>query len=342
MSEPQWIDALARFVDGELGIEGPLRAERVLGGQSNPTWYVDAGGERLVLRMQPHGELLPSAHALDREFRILRALENTGVPVPRALRYSDDRSIVGTPFYIMERLDGRVFPAASLQGVLPEERRAMYRSAAETLAKLHGVDWHRAGLGDFGRHGEYFARQVRRWSRQWEGSKQRDIPELDRLIAWLPEHLPRQEETTICHGDYRFGNLMFAPSSPQIVGVLDWELSTLGDPLADLGFFCMFYHLDASYAGVADLNLLELGIPSEAEFVAEYNRAAGKNRTLEPFHVAFAFFRFAVIFAGIEDRARRGNAADPEAAARSGGRAAVFAKLACERLGVAGGGTKPE
>lgn len=334
MSEPQWTPALARFIGKELGIDGPLHAERVLGGQSNPTWYVDAGAERLVLRMQPSGELLPSAHALDREFRVLRALEGSGVPVPRVLRYSDDTSIVGTSFYLMERIDGRVFATAALEGVSPDERRAMYRSAARTLAKLHGVDWERIGLADFGKHGDYFARQVRRWSRQWEASRQRDIPELDRLIAWLPEHLPAQEETTICHGDFRFGNLMFAPASTQIAGVLDWELSTLGDPLADLGFFCMLYHVDATFAGVANLNRAALGIPSQREFIDDYNDAAGKRRELLPFHVAFAFFRFAVIFAGIEDRARRGNAADPEAAARSEGRATSFAKLACEALGI--------
>jgi aminoglycoside phosphotransferase (APT) family kinase protein len=330
---PPWLGNLHSFIARELRLGGELRAERVLGGQSNPTWFVDAGDRRLVLRMQPPGELLPSAHALDREFRVMRALEGSGVPVPRVLVYSDDRSIVGTPFYLMERLEGRIFHRAALDGVDPAQRRAMYRSAAQTLARLHAVDWEAAGLSDFGKHGDYFGRQVRRWTRQWEASRQRDIPELDRLIAWLPEHLPQQDETVVCHGDYRFGNLMFASEGPQIVGILDWELSTLGDPLSDLGYLCMYYHTSAEHDGVADLDRATLGIPEQDELVADYNAAAGRELRLLPFHVAFGFFRFAVIFAGIEDRVRRGNAAHPEAA-RIAGRSVEFARLACGILGI--------
>jgi len=326
--------SVERFLAAELGIDGPVRVEPVRGGQSNPTWYVTAGERRLVLRQQPFGELLPSAHALDREFRVLSALQGSGVPVPRVLRYSEDRSVVGTPFYLMDRIDGRVFHAAKLEGVRSQERREMYRSAAQTLAKLHRVDWEAAGLSDYGKHGDYFARQVRRWSRQWEASRARDIPELERLIPWLDQHVPPQEETTICHGDYRFGNLMFAPSAPEVCAVLDWELSTLGDPLADLGYLCMLYRVGSSNGGIADLDREGLGIPSEDELVADYNQAAGRERKLLPFHVAFAFFRFAVIFAGIEDRVRRGNAADPEAAAHSANRADEFAGLACAVLGI--------
>ncbi len=327
---PEWLPRLRDFIARELGLEGELRARRVLGGQSNPTWFVDVGTRRLVLRMQPTGELLPSAHALDRESRVLRALEGTGVAVPHVLCYSDDRSVVGTTFYLMDRIDGRIFHSAMLEGIGPRERREMYRAAAEMLARLHAVDWNAAGLADFGKHDAYFARQLHRWTRQWEASRQRPIPELDRLIAWLPDHLPPQQETTICHGDYRFGNLMFAPAGTSIVGVLDWELSTLGDPLADLGYLCMLYYVGSARGGVADADLTTLGIPSQDELLADYNRSAGRERKLLPFHIAFAFFRFAVIFAGIEDRARRGNAADPNAAAYSANRADVLAKLACK------------
>ncbi|MGH7684071.1 MAG: phosphotransferase family protein, partial [Vulcanimicrobiaceae bacterium] len=237
---------LQHFIARELQLEGDLRLERVLGGQSNPTWYVDIGTRRFVLRMQPPGELLPSAHALDRESRVIRALEGTGVAVPHVLCYSEDRSVVGTTFYLMDRIDGRIFHRALLEGVDANERRAMYRAAAEMLARLHRVDWEAVGLADYGKHGEYFTRQLRRWTRQWEASRTRPVPELDRLIAWFPDHLPPQEETTICHGDYRFGNLIFAPAAATVAGVLDWELSTLGDPLADLGYLFMLYYVSSA------------------------------------------------------------------------------------------------
>ncbi|MGH7661183.1 MAG: phosphotransferase family protein [Vulcanimicrobiaceae bacterium] len=331
-SNPEWAVRLQHFIARELQLEGDLRLERVLGGQSNPTWYVDIGTRRFVLRMQPPGELLPSAHALDRESRVIRALEGTGVAVPHVLCYSEDRSVVGTTFYLMDRIDGRIFHRALLEGVDANERRAMYRAAAEMLARLHRVDWEAVGLADYGKHGEYFTRQLRRWTRQWEASRTRPVPELDRLIAWFPDHLPPQEETTICHGDYRFGNLIFAPAAATVAGVLDWELSTLGDPLADLGYLFMLYYVSSAQGGVADTDITALGIPSKDELLADYNRAAGRARTLLPFHIAFAFFRFAVIFAGIEDRARRGNAADPNAAAYSANRADGLAQMACKIL----------
>ncbi|MGH7715866.1 MAG: phosphotransferase family protein, partial [Vulcanimicrobiaceae bacterium] len=213
------------------------------------------------------------------------------------------------------------------------ERHAMYRSAAQMLAKLHAVDWNRAGLSDYGKHEDYFGRQVRRWSRQWEASRRREIPDLDRLIARLPEFLPKENATVICHGDYRFGNLLYASASSQIVGVLDWELSTLGDPMADFGYFCMPYFVPSTTdEGIAGLDHAALGIPSKDELLADYN-AAGAARELLPFHVAFAFFRFAVIVAGIEDRAHRGNAAHPDAG-KSFGRADAYSRIACELLGI--------
>ena len=330
----EWAERLQAFAARELGIREPLAFERILGGQSNPTWFVDAGPQRLVLRMQPPGELLPSAHALDREARVIRALEGSAVAVPRVLIYSEDRSVVGTTFYLMERIEGRVFPHARLEGVSAIDRRAMYRSAAAMLAALHAVDWKRAGLADFGKHEDYFGRQVRRWSRQWEASRRREIPDLDRLITHLPKFIPKENPTVICHGDYRFGNLMFAPATTDVVGVLDWELSTLGDPMADVGYFCMPYHLPATtQEGIAGLDHAALGIPSQDELLADYNAAAGEKRELLPFHIAFAFFRFAVIVAGIEDRAKRGNAAHPDAG-KSFGRADLYSRVACELLGI--------
>ena len=334
VQKPEWAERLQTFMRRELGIGEPLAFEHILGGQSNPTWFVDAGSQRLVLRMQPPGELLPSAHALDRESRVIRALEGSGVAVPRVLIYSEDRAVVGTSFYLMERIDGRVFQYASLEGVSASERRAMYRSAAQMLARLHAVDWKQAGLSDFGKHGDYFGRQVRRWSRQWEASRRREIPDLDRLIARLPEFIPSETPTVICHGDYRFGNLLFAPAATDVTGVLDWELSTLGDPMADVGYFCMPYYLPSTtQEGIAGLDLSALGIPSQNELVTDYNAAAGTARELLPFHIAFAFFRFAVIVAGIEDRAQRGNAAHPDAG-KSFGRADLYSKIACELLGI--------
>ena len=217
----------------------------------------------MVLRKQPSADILPSAHAVDREHRIMSALAGTDVPVPRMLLFHGERDVVGTPFYLMERLDGRVMADYALPGCAPAERRALYLAMAETMAKLHRVDWQAIGLADYGRPGSYFQRQVGRWTKQWQMSKTRENPDLDRVITWLPGHLPEADETTICHGDFRLGNLMFHPTEPRVVGVLDWELSTLGHPLADLAFNCMSWHTTPrEYGGLLGLDLPALGIPS--------------------------------------------------------------------------------
>lgn len=327
-------DRLDAFLRGALpGLSGAMGLARVGGGQSNPTFFVDYDDRALVLRKQPPGELLPSAHAVDREYRVMRALVATDVPVPRTVLYHAGRDVVGTPFYLMERLEGRVFAAHALPGLAPDERRAMYRSMAETLAKLHRVDPAAVGLADYGKPGNYFARQVARWSRQWEGSRTRENPALDRLIAWLPAHIPEGDETAICHGDFRIGNLMFDPSEPRVIAVLDWELSTLGHPLADLGFNAMAWHTRPDeYGGLAGLDLAALGIPSLDEHVAHYLRAAGRADGIAPFHVAFALFRFAVIFEGIAARAAAGNAASDDAA-EAGKLGPAFARRAAELVG---------
>ncbi|MEO8297339.1 MAG: phosphotransferase family protein [Burkholderiales bacterium] len=297
------------------GLEGSPELTPIAGGQSNPTFFLSYANRRLVLRKQP-ASVLPSAHAVDREFRVMNALRNTDVPVPTMVAYCDDREVIGTPFYVMDRLEGRVFNDPTLPGVSPADRRAMYLNQAEVLARLHHVDWQGVGLGDYGKPGNYFTRQLARWTKQWALSKTREIPEIDRLIEWLPAHLPAEEPTTIAHGDYRIGNLMFHATEPRVIGVLDWELSTLGDPLADAAYSCLGWHLPRSHTmGVQDAGFVELGIPTEAEYLAHYDARSGRPGRMQPFHIAFSLFRLAVISEGIAQRARDGVASAANAAA---------------------------
>lgn len=300
-------------------VSGQLRLERIGGGQSNPTFFVDYDNRAMVLRKKPAGDILQSAHAVDREYRIMDALANSEVPVPEMILYEDDEAVVGTPFYLMKKLDGRVFPDYSLPGIEPEDRRRVYFSMAETMAALHQVDWRAVGLEGFGKPGDYFTRQIRRWSKQWAQSKTRENPWIDQLIEWLPENIPDDDESTICHGDYRMGNLMFHPTEPRVIAVLDWELSTIGHPLADVAYNCMAYRtLPSEYGGMKGLDLDELGIPQESEYLAYYDQLTGRGPggkpRVQPFHYAFSLFRFAVIFEGIAARAAEGNAASDNAA----------------------------
>lgn len=297
---------------------GRMELERISGGQSNPTFFLSypETGTRLVLRKKPPGPLVPSAHAVDREYRILKALAGSDVPVPPVLLFHGEDDVVGTPFYLMERLDGRVFHDTALPGVTPAERRQMYFAMAETLAALHRFDWQAAGLADYGKPGNYYARQLARWGRQWRETRTRDIPEIDRLIDWLGAHLDESAETTIVHGDFRLGNLMFAPEEPRVVAVLDWELSTLGHPLSDAAFSCLPWHSTPDmYAGIVGLDREALGIPTQAEYLERYRAAAGRKDGPGTFHIAFSLFRFAVILDGIAARARAGNAAAENAIA---------------------------
>ncbi|MBA4268670.1 MAG: phosphotransferase family protein [Methylobacterium sp.] len=297
---------------------GPMTLERISGGQSNPTFflsYADAG-TRLVLRKKPPGPLLPSAHAVDREYRILKALAGSAVPVPPVLLFEADEGVVGTPFYLMERLEGRVFHDTALPGVTPDKREAMYFAMAETLAALHGFDWQAAGLADYGKPGNYYARQIARWGRQWQETKTQAIPAVDRVFAWLSEHLDETPETTIVHGDFRLGNLMFAPDRPEVIAVLDWELSTLGHPLSDVAFSCLPWHsTPAMYAGIVGLDRQSLGIPTQDAYLDRYCTAAGRAEGPGRFHLAFSLLRFAVILDGIAARAKAGNAAAENAVA---------------------------
>ncbi len=308
--------ALGRFLDDRFGPAGPPVVERIGGGQSNPTFRLRHGGRRMVLRKQPPGPLLGGAHAVDREYRVMAALAGSAVPVPRVVLFHADPALLGTPFYLMEEVRGRVFGDARIPGVSPAERRAMYLSMAETLARLHAVDHAACGLADFGRPGDYFARQISRWTRALDASTGAPIPELRRLAEWLAAHQPPPDGlTAIAHGDFRVGNMMFHPTRPEVVAVLDRELSTIGHPLADLSFCCMPWHsAPEEYGGVLGLDHAALGIPSEAEFVARYRGILPGVPPPAPFHHAFSLFRFAVIFVGIADRSRAGNAADPEAA----------------------------
>lgn len=314
------------------GASGAMVLKRIDGGQSNPTFFVDYAQRRLVLRKRPAGPLLPSAHAIDREYRIMSALANTGVPVPRMLLYHADPGLIGTAFYVMERVEGRVFADCSLPGVAACDRRSMVLAMAETLAALHHVDWRAQDLADFGRQGNYFERQIARWSRQWALSRTREIPEVEQLIQWLPAHLPDDDVTTIAHGDFRIGNLMFHPTEPRVVAVLDWELATLGHPLADLAYSALAWRLRSDeYMGMRDRDLAALGIPTQAEYLDAYSACAPESGCLVPFHSAFALFRLAVIFEGIASRAASG-VASAENAQDVGRLGVVFARRAIEAI----------
>jgi len=325
------VQRLEAFLRGALaGVEGPMRVAPIAGGQSNPTFFVDFDNRALVLRKQPPGALLPSAHAIDREYRVMGALGATDVPVPKMVLYHADRDVIGTPFYLMEKLDGRVYAQYALPGVAPADRRAMYESMARTLANLHRVDASAVGLSDFGKPGNYFERQVARWTRQWRSAKTRDDPVLERLIEWLPRNVPQGDETAICHGDFRMGNLMFHASEPRVIAVLDWELSTLGHPLADVAFNCMAWRtLPSEYGGLLGEDLGALGIPREDEYLGWYYRHAGRDGGVRSFHFVFAMFRFAVIFEGIAARAAAGNAA-AQNASEAGKLGPAFARRALD------------
>jgi aminoglycoside phosphotransferase (APT) family kinase protein len=321
---------LRRQLDHPSG--SSISLERISGGQSNPTFFVTLDDRRMVMRKKPPGEILPSAHAVDREYRVLTALGTTDFPVPPTILFCDDVSVVGTPFYLMERLEGRVFGDATLPNVSPKEREAMYFAMAETLAKLHDVDHVAIGLGDYGQPGNFFKRQIGRWTKQYNLARWRDLPDVERLIEWLPNNLPVDEETHICHGDFRMGNMFFHPTEPQIIAVLDWELSTLGEPMADLAYSSLCWvTYPEEYGGIRGLDHTTLGFPSRSRYVERYfaSRKTPTSQRLLPFHTVFSLFRLAVIFEGIAARARSGTAAAANAA-EVGELSAVFARRAVE------------
>src|SRR2546425_291299 len=271
------VSALERYLSGRVeGFRGPLGVRQFRGGQSNPTYYLEAGGREYVLRRKPPGKLLPSAHAVDREYRVLAALAaHTTVPVPKPYLLCEDDAVIGTMFYVMDYVHGRIFRDANLGGATPAERRAIYDSMNDVLARLHLVDWKAVGLAEFGRPGDYYARQIHRWSQQYRASETEKIEAMERLMEWLPKNIPASAETTLVHGDYRPGNMIVHPSEPRVVAVLDWELSTLGHPMADLASTCMPYHLGNEWEGLRDAPLAELGIPTEAEYSPRTAAAPG-------------------------------------------------------------------
>jgi len=303
---------LAQYLEGTIaGFSGPMSVEQFEGGQSNPTYLLTTPDAKYVLRRKPAGVLLKSAHAVDREYRVTRALFEDGLPVPEPLVLCEDEDVIGTIFYVMRHIPGRIFWNAAMPDLTREDRAAIYDSANETLARLHLVDYAKIGLGDFGKPGNYFARQVSRWSRQYEASKTHDLPEMDRLIAWLPGAIPDDgDRSTIIHGDYSFHNLVIHPTEPRVVAALDWELSTVGHPLGDLTYHMMEWFrpegVDAR-GTLAGRDLVELGIPSPADYAARYRDRTGFDvDPTHPFYSAFNLFRVAAILQGIAGRARDG------------------------------------
>src|SRR6201993_4594705 len=273
------------------GFRGPLAAEQFEGGQSNPTYRLRSGSGFYVLRSKPLGQLLPSAHAVDREYRVMRALAEAAVPVPRVYALCEDDAVIGSAFYVMEFLDGRIFWDPRFPGLAAAERRAMFQSMNTVIAALHSVDYVAVGLAEFGRPGNYLARQIARWSRQYQASETEKQPAMDRLIEWLPRHLPPEGEPRIVHGDYRIDNLIFHPTEPRVIGVLDWELSTIGDPLADFAFHAMAWRVTPALSrGGAGIGLASLGIPTEEEYVAAYCRHTGRGPIPDwDFYIVYAY-----------------------------------------------------
>jgi aminoglycoside phosphotransferase (APT) family kinase protein len=312
------------------GFSGPIEVQQFAGGQSNPTFLVDSPARRYVLRRKPPGKLLPSAHAVDREFRVIAALEDTGVPVAHVHALCEDSEVIGSAFYVMDYVEGRIFWDALLPEVVQSGRRDIYLEMVRVLAALHSVDYAAVGLGDYGKPGHYVERQVARWTQQYRASETERIEGIERLIDWLPKHIPADEQTSVVHGDFRLDNTIFHPTEPRILAVLDWELSTLGHPLVDLAYYCMRYHLPvAEFRGLGGVDAKTYLIPSEAECVAEYcslRRIAPIAPQDWAYYQAFCMFRMAAILQGVLARALQGNASS-ETALQAGRRAKPLAEL---------------
>ncbi len=320
------------LVDHVAGFQPPFAIEKFPGGQSNPTYRIDAANGRYVLRRKPFGPTLPSAHAVDREYRLIAALHPTGFPVARPDALCEDADVIGAPFYVMEMVEGRTFWEGAMPEQAPEERGAVYRSMIATLAQLHNIDPASVGLGDYGAPGNYFERQVARWTKQYRAAQTDDVPEVEKLIAWLPATLPPQERVSIIHGDYRIDNIIFAPDRSAVSAVLDWELSTLGDPLADFAYLAMNWAMPAGDhpATLGGLDLPALGIPSLDEVTALYCEATGRDGVPDlNWYFAYNLFRLVGIVQGIKKRFLEGSASSARAE-EAGSRVPMLATQAWE------------
>jgi len=323
-------DELHELVPGFSGLHA---IEKFNTGQSNPTYRVEADSGKYVLRAKPPGTLLKSAHQVDREYRVMQALAGNDVPVPKVFGLSEERSAIGRMYFVMELVEGRIFWDPALPEVSKEERAAIYDGMNDVLARLHRVDPEAAGLADYGRSGNYFARQIRRWSEQYLASKTDDLPDMDRLMDWLWENLPDDDGlVTVVHGDFRLDNMIFSAHGEKVLALIDWELSTLGHPLADLSYQCMQWRLPhaSGFRGLGGLNLPELGIPNEADYVALYSERSGIAVENWTFCLAFSFFKLAAILQGVYKRSLDGNASNPERANEIGKAVPLLAMMANE------------
>jgi aminoglycoside phosphotransferase (APT) family kinase protein len=336
--------ALAAWMNEHVeGYQGPLEVRQFKGGQSNPTYKLITPAKAYVMRRKPPGKLLPSAHAVDREYRVLSALYPTGFPVARPYGLCEDEGVIGTMFYVMDMVEGRILWDATLPDYDPDTRRAIFDAKISTFARLHMIDWRAAGLEGFGKEGDYIARQIHRWTKQYQMSETVSIPEMNRLIDWLPKNIPPGERTSIVHGDYRIDNMILHPTEPRVIAVLDWELSTLGDPLADFTYHLMSWEMPSSDPNRPSLAQIEnkeaWGIPTKEAYVARYCELTGRTGLPEmDYYFAYNAFRLAGIIQGIVGRVRDGTASNA-AAAENEGRVAPLAKFAyacAQRAGLEG------
>lgn len=325
------VGRLAAFMREHVaGFNGAMQVEKFKGGQSNPTFLLTAGNKQYVMRRKPPGNLLPSAHAVDREYRVISALADTDVPVAKAYALCLDDAVIGTAFYVMAYVPGRILWDPALPGMAPHERAAIFNEMNRVAAALHRIDFAAVGLDGYGKPGNYLERQVARWTRQYRASETEHIEAVENLIRWLPDHIPQADETAIVHGDFRLDNVIFHPTEPRILAVLDWELSTLGHPLVDFAYHCMTWRMQPQTRGLVGLPLTELGIPTEEEYVAAYCRRTGRSEISKgdwEYYMAFNMFRLVGILQGIVKRAVLGNAANADAF-ETGKRARPLAELA--------------
>lgn len=331
-------DVLLNWLEAHVaGFVGPIAVEKFAGGQSNPTYRISAASGAYVLRRQPFGSLLPSAHAVNREYRLLVALRPTGFPIPHPLAFCDDPQVIGSIFYVMELVEGRIFWNSELPNQSVAERRDLYNSMIATLAQLHTIDPNKIGLEDFGRSGNYFIRQVDRWTKQYRASQTEQVSAMERLIDWLPRTAPVQTASSIIHGDYRIDNLIYAPDKPSVAAVIDWELATIGDPLADFAYLAMNWVMPADgRSGLLGVDLERAGIPSTDDLVTQYCRATGRADIPElHWYFAYNLFRLTSIVQGVKKRMLDGNASN-SAAGETAARLIPLAEAAWEQACLAG------